>query len=88
MLSMPLKMCTYKQNKCTIVSQYTDKSFLFCFFGHEACRILAPQPGIEPAFPALEGKVLTTGLPRKSLQCPINGFACSVVSDSLQPHGL
>ena len=29
--------------------------------------ILAPQPGIEPAPPALEGKVLTTGLPRKSL---------------------
>ena len=31
------------------------------FFGREAHRILAPRPGIEPAPPALEGKVLTTG---------------------------
>ena len=33
---------------------------MFWYFGHEACGILAPQPGIEPAPPALEGKVLTT----------------------------
>ena len=39
---------------------------MFCFFGHEACGILDLQPGIEPAFPALEGEVLTTGLPGKS----------------------
>ena len=39
---------------------------MFCFFGWEACGILAPQPGIEPAPPALEGEVLTTGLPGKS----------------------
>lgn len=26
----------------------------------EACRILVPQPGIEPIPPALEGRVLTT----------------------------
>ena len=32
-----------------------------CIFGHEACGILAPRPGIEPAPPALEGEVLTTG---------------------------
>ena len=32
------------------------------FSGHEACGILAPQPGIEPTPPALEGEVLTTGL--------------------------
>ena len=31
--------------------------------------ILAPRPGIEPVPPALEGKVLTTGLPEKS-PCP------------------
>ena len=36
-------------------------------FGREAWEILAPQPGIEPAPPALEGEVLTTGLPGKSL---------------------
>ena len=40
---------------------------MFWFFGCEACGILAPWPGIEPTPSALEGKVLTTGLPRKSL---------------------
>ena len=41
---------------------------MFWFFGPEACGILAPWPGIEPAPPALEGKVLTTGPTGKSLQ--------------------
>ena len=40
----------------------------FVFFGHEACGILAPRPGIKPVPPALEGEVLTTGLPGKSLE--------------------
>ena len=42
--------------------------FILCFgfFGSEVCGILAPQPGIELARPALEGKVLTTGPPGKS----------------------
>ena len=35
-------------------------------FGHKACGILDPWPGIEPAPLAFEGKVLTTGLPGKS----------------------
>ena len=39
---------------------------MFWFFGPEACGILAPWPGIEPAPPALEGEVLTTGPPGKS----------------------
>ena len=39
---------------------------MFWVFGHEACGILAPQPEIEPVFLALEGEVLTTGLPEKS----------------------
>ena len=39
---------------------------MFWFFGHEACGILAPRPGIEPAPSALEGEVLTTGSPGKS----------------------
>ena len=39
---------------------------MFWFFGRKACGILAPRPGIEPAPPALEGEVLTTGLPGKS----------------------
>ena len=39
---------------------------MFWFFGRGACGMLAPQPGIEPAPRALEGEVLTTGLPAKS----------------------
>ena len=39
--------------------------YFFCsmvwFFGHWACGILAPQPGMEPLPPALEGGDLTTG---------------------------
>ena len=46
-------------------------SFLFTYFfwflfGREACGILVPEPGIKPASPALEGRVLTTGPPRES----------------------
>ena len=46
--------------------------FYVLIFGCKACEILAPQPGIKPKPPALEGLVLTTGLPGKSLQasCP------------------
>ena len=40
--------------------------FMFWFFGPEACGILARRPGIEPASPALEDEVLTTGPPGKS----------------------
>ena len=36
-------------------------------FGHEACGILTPQPGIKPALTALASEILTTGLPGKSL---------------------
>ena len=32
------------------------------------CEILAPQLGIEPTPSALEGEVLTAGLPGQSLQ--------------------
>ena len=32
-------------------------------FGLEVCGVLAPQPGIEPTYPALECEVLTTGPP-------------------------
>ena len=35
---------------------------------HKACGILASQPGIEPTHPALEGEILTTGPPGKSLR--------------------
>ena len=40
--------------------------YVSVFFGHEARGISAPLPGVEPAPPALEGEVLTTGLPGKS----------------------
>ena len=40
---------------------------MFWIFGVEACGILAPRPGIEPAPPALEGDILSTGPPGKSL---------------------
>ena len=44
--------------------------YCFCFtfwcFGHKADRILAPASGIRLAFPALEGEMLTIGLPGKS----------------------
>ena len=40
--------------------------FMVLFCGPEACWILAPQPGIRPALPALGGEVLTTGPPGKS----------------------
>ena len=33
-----------------------------------ACRTLTPQPGMEPVSPALQGRFLTTGPPRKSYQ--------------------
>ena len=46
---------------------------MFWFFGPEACGILAPRPGIEPAPPALEGEVSTTGLPGKSHKCLFEG---------------
>ena len=40
--------------------------FCFSIFGPEACQILVPWPGMEPAPPALEGDILITGLPGKS----------------------
>ena len=39
---------------------------MFCIFGCEAYRILAPQPGMEPRAPAVEAEVLSTGPAGKS----------------------
>ena len=39
---------------------------MFQLFGRKACGILASQPGIKPAYPALKGRILTTELPGKS----------------------
>ena len=38
---------------------------MFWCFGHEACEILAPQPGIKLVPSALEGDILTTEPPWK-----------------------
>jgi len=65
----------------------------FSFLAMRQVGILAPQPGIELTLPALEGEVLTTGLPGKSpaileALSPLHSvqFSHSVVSDSLRPH--
>ena len=41
--------------------------FYVLAFGCKACRILAPWLGIETPTPTLEGGILITGLPWKSL---------------------
>ena len=47
------------------------KQFCFCFmfwvFDWKTCGVLAPRPGIEPAPSPMEGEVLTTAPPAKSL---------------------
>ena len=55
-----------------IIQAFSTHNIQYCFwfkpwpFGHEEYGILALQPEIEPAPPAVEGEVLTTGLPGKS----------------------
>ena len=63
--------------------------YCFCFmfgFWPEACRILVPQPGMEPMPHALEGKVLITEpLGKSPGLCsfhPLLLFSHSVISDS------
>ena len=53
--------------------------FTFCFFGHEACGILVPQPGIKAASSALEGEVLTTGPPGTSPQYNLQQSFCRIL---------
>ena len=55
-------------------------SFMFWLLGPKACRILAYQPGFKPIPHALEGELLTTGLPGKSqrvLSCT-NKYICEI----------
>ena len=59
-------------------------SFLFLYFSlfwlqHAAYGIVVPQPGIEPALPALEGGILTTGP---------SGNSCSLFLKPLCSHSL
>ena len=46
----------------------------FFFFWPQSMWDLPSQAGVEPTPPALEGKVLTTGWPGKSLLWPLVGF--------------
>ena len=55
---------------------------MFWFSDQEACGILIPWPGIEPTPSALEGKVLTTGLPGKS---PVRKLWIGVLVTQLCP---
>ena len=57
--------------------------FFFFFFDQEACRILASRPGIGPTSSVLEGKVLTTGLPGKSL---LHFFTFNSLLDRILTH--
>ena len=52
--------------KKSLLNCYNIACFMFWCFGYEACGILVPWPGMEPASPALEGEVLTTGPSGKS----------------------
>ena len=54
----------------------------------KACRILAPQPGIKPSLPALEGRVLTTGLPVKSfvLLIKVQNCVCNMLRACVLNH--
>ena len=45
---------------------------MFRFFGCKTCGILTPPSGVKPAAPALEGEILATGLPGKSLSEDLN----------------
>ena len=44
--------------------------YVLFFFGHKACEILAPQPGIELSPPALEGEVPIDQLPWTTRKVP------------------
>ena len=57
---------------------------MLSFFGHKACGVWAPQPGIEPTPLALEGEVLTTGPLPKSLTAiltPVFSIVIGGISD-------
>ena len=51
---------------------------MFWFLGFPACGLLGPQPGTEPARPALEGQVVTSGWPGKSLCSLLGRFSLTL----------
>ena len=52
---------------------------MFWFFGHEACGILAPIPGVEPTPPALKGEVFTVDCQGSPFFFFLNSFSISVL---------
>ena len=50
-----------------IVTVLLRSYVLLFFFSHQTCGILIARPGIEPTPPALQGEILMTGPPGKSL---------------------
>ena len=56
----PRPFCCYsrllKKKKFKSLLTLLQYRFCFMFFGPQACGILAPQPGIKPAPPALKAK--------------------------------
>ena len=56
--------------------------FMFCFLPW-GMGILAPQPGIEPTPPALEGEVLTTEQPGKLLTIIFEWWTLMVIENDL-----
>ena len=46
---------------------YNTDCFMFVFSDCEACGILSPRPGIEPAHSVSEAELLTNGPPGKPL---------------------
>ena len=65
---------------------------MFWFSGHQACRILAPWPGIEPVPPALGARCLNQRSPRSyshNLQATpfsLSGFMCLLPTAPLPGH--
>ena len=70
----------------SIASVLCFLSFFFFFFWLWAMWDLAPWAGVEPEHPALEGEVLTTGLPGKSLSYPLLGGPSVCKSCSINPQ--
>ena len=60
---------------------------MFWLFGCEAHGILSPQPGIKSTCPALEGEVLTTGLPVLLLVFHLKLFSPSDLLSCLKQLG-
>ena len=72
-LTLPLSSCQRSLPKThapthtlIFIYFYYYYYFIFCLL-HSLCQILVPRPGIEPTLHPLEGEVVITGPPRKSL---------------------